>query len=382
MAIQLNELFSSFESFEIDNRERVFEFEVYVPSFARTLVHRYEDDIVIDETIRIGLIPLSFNFWVQSFILLCLQSLFNIMIALAVYYLIVKPQQQLDDDTNHIKKSLAASSTTRRSKGPLPSTSSNTQYYIIGYGLICPFLLLWPFILFQHILEIKNIALMLCLTGAVPNLLLLRVTEAVHGMLPDFCYQSQSTTKQHRQHDEDVGVKLLSSTTSSSEKEKNNPLVMLILYYSATLQFQFDPKTHQPVPLTGKLLRKKLVTFISVFLQTSLLYSFLIPFHYQPFSEPTAIVVDSQQQGLGMPMMLLKVWYFYHPAKLANSFLLASLLSLVLDGTSFFQFVLFVKNVSICTNRPIHLHSHDTRWSIWSWIVILLDDRLGYGRFL
>ena len=324
-------LFSSFESFEIDNREEAFQFEVPIPTVLRRLLLQvyylyidpydpYGDDgdnHIVFQTIRIGVTPLSLKFWIQTFFLLCIQSLFNILIALTVYYFIVKPQRH--NNTNDKKEHTSS------------IVSTSQQSYLIGYGIICPFLLIWPFILFQNILEMKNIALMLCLTGAVPNLLLLRVTEAIHRMLPDFCYQSTATAastkqKQKQLDEDDVNGKVLSSSSSSSYQEEKSPLVMLILYYSATLQFQFDPISHQPIPLTTTILKKKIMKFIAVFVQTSLLYSFLIPFNYQPFTEPS--MIGNQQSTI-----ILKLWYFYHPTKLANSFLLASLLSLVLDGT-------------------------------------------------
>ena len=55
---------------------------------------------------------------------------------------------------------------------------SRLQGFIIGYGFILPFLLLYPLALLEA-LELKNITLMVCVCGAVPNLLLLRVVEAM-----------------------------------------------------------------------------------------------------------------------------------------------------------------------------------------------------------
>jgi hypothetical protein len=294
-----------------DAWEKIFALDLPIPSWMpMTTIFSLDggnssDNFHDASKVRISLIPLSLKFWMQAFILLCLQSLFNIAVATLLYYSIVKPQEEDKRQTNRTRKNALS---------PL----------LIGYGILCPFLLVWPLYLFGNVLEFHNIALMLCLAGAVPNLLLLRVTEAIHGFLPKFCYHSGS--------DSDSPI----TQSSLSKETKRNPLLMMILYYSATLQFQFDPKSKQPIPLTRTLFWKKARKFVSVFIQTSLLYSLLLPYDYKVFSVPTTSVVDQQLTASKVTIftnILSTVWYFYHPAKLANAYLMASLLSLVLDGT-------------------------------------------------
>jgi hypothetical protein len=292
----IHPVLASFDSFENDLREEAFSFHLPIPSSWLSFIFNIQGDDLLKSSpslLRIGLVPLSLQFWVQTFALLCLQSLINIAVAVVVYYTIVKPQRAT-------KRLQNMSKTSSREK------MDSLTPYIIGYGVICPLLLAWPFFLFQNVLEMHNIALMLCLTGAVPNLLLLRVTEAIHGLLPDFCYQTpgQLESAPHRA-----------------------PLTMLILYYSATLQFRFDPKTQQPIRLTRAIFWRKVCIFVSVFLQTSLLYSILLPFDYQVFPEP---ILDDSASVISFSSL----WSFFHPFKLANGLLMASLLSLVLDGTS------------------------------------------------
>ena len=129
---------------------------------------------------------------------------------------------------------------------------------------------------------------MLCLCGAVGNLLTLRVVEATHQMLPGYASKS---------------------------------LGMLVLYFSATLQIKFDPKTQQPVPLTPQIVWTKLCDFVSVFCQTSVLYSILLPYNYEVFPKrPFSLSSVSS------------IFNLYYWGNLANAFLMASLTSLVLDG--------------------------------------------------
>ena len=193
---------------------------------------------------------ISMVFWIQSFLLLSFQSIINIGVAVVVYTTIVKQQRTI-------------------------------QAYLIGYGIVCPLLLYLPFCLIQ-LLEFKNVAFMLCLTGAVPSLLLLRVVEAMHGMLPSFA---------------------------------GNSLGDFVLYYSATLQFQFDDNG-KPKPMTRTIFLHKTWDFLKLFVLTSLLYSLLLPFDYDVFpSRKIASLLD-----------------LYYWGNLFNAFLMASLTSIVLEG--------------------------------------------------
>lgn len=153
---------------------------------------------------------------------------------------------------------------------------------IVGYGIIVPILLFGPFYLLSTF-EFKNVMFILCLVGAVPNLLLLRVIEALHQLTPSFAK-------------DDVG--------------------MLMLYFSASLRIKFDSKTKTPVPFTFKLFISKLTHFVSAFLQASLLYSVLIAHNY---------VVAPERPIHG----ILDLYYW---GNILNAFLMASLTSVVLDG--------------------------------------------------
>jgi hypothetical protein len=181
--------------------------------------------------LSIGVIPLDLGFWVSTFVLLSLQTLMNIAVGFVTFRCIVQE--------------------------PNPRTR-----YLLGYGLLLPgCLLVAPYT--YSTLPFPNVALMLCLCGAVPVMMPFRVIQAMHQQLPEYASKSQA---------------------------------MLILYFSSTLQIQFDAATQQPVPLTRHIFRTKLTAFVRVLVQTSVLYSLLLPHKYQIFPQ-TPIT----QPGISMP---------------------------------------------------------------------------------
>lgn len=163
----------------------------------------------------VGITSFSPLFWLQSLFLVMLQSLLNVGIALIIYKVILRRKE-------------------------------TAQTYLIGYGILCPLLLYLPLYTIR-ILGLQNIALVLCLAGTTPSLLILRSVEAMHGTLPAFAEDSQ----------------------------KN-----FVLYFAATLgfQFNFDTKTKEVMPLTRSELRTKVATFARLFLETSLYLSVLLPY--------------------------------------------------------------------------------------------------------
>lgn len=193
----------------------------------------------------VGVIPLDLGFWITTFTLLCCQALLNMAVALVVYAFLIP---------------------------------NRPNRWLIGYGIVIPALLVAPIWIYAQ-WQVPNIAIMLCLCGAIPNIITLRVMEAMHGTMPDYV---------------------------TSRK-------MLVLYYSSTLQLLFE--NGQPVPLTSQRFWIKLRHFLSVFLQTSLLFSILLATDYHPFSNHlanayamasiTSLVLDGGCSGLGLLTSLL-----------------------------------------------------------------------------
>lgn len=125
-------------SFEYDNRQP--DFFLRIPSVG-----------------SIGIAHLDLMFWLETFILLSLQSMLNVAVAFVVYECIVLPKQRKQQEF---------------------------QSYIIGYGVILPVLLVAPIYILDW-LQLKNVTLMVCIVGALPNLLLLRVLEAMVSLTED-----------------------------------------------------------------------------------------------------------------------------------------------------------------------------------------------------
>lgn len=210
------------------------------------------------KNVKIGLIPLDIGYWITSFALLSCQAVINSLVAIIAYEFLLP-----DNNSNSNTKT-----TTTRTKKMNP--------FLIGYGIILPIMIVGPLIICQY-WQSPNLTMMLTILGAIPNILTLRVVEAMHGKLPDYC---------------------------------QNDRKMTCLYFSSTLLLLV--RDGKPVPFTWTIFWQKVKHFISTFLQTSLLLSLLLANNYQVFpSHPTNI---------------------FYWGNIGNNYLLASLTSTVLDG--------------------------------------------------
>ena len=201
---------------------------------------------------RVGLTGIDLNFWLQSFVLLSLQSVINVVVAIVIYFGIVR--------------------------NPVPQ-----QRYLIGYGFVCPALLVLPFYI-VHTLDLRNMAFILCVAGATPALLIFRCIEAMHKTMPPFAGESMKS---------------------------------FLLYYSTSLQLKFDPKTNKPKTFATSELVSRVLSFIYIFVQTTLLYAFLMPHDYRLFYVPRNSVGD-----------------FFRWQNILNNFLMAWLTGSTLEAGS------------------------------------------------
>lgn len=200
---------------------------------------------------QLGLVPLDIGFWIVAFVLLSAQTAFNALVALITYEFLL----------------------------PTTNKSHTRHRFILGYGLVVPALIFGPCWILHTYWSIPNVACMLAAFGAVPIVLLLRVVEAMHGKLPEYCRTSRSMT---------------------------------CLYFSSTLLLAVDKDGRSPVPLTREVFWAKFRSFSSVLLQSGALFSILLANEYEVF--------PSNKQQL------------WHLGNLANAFLMASVTSLMLDG--------------------------------------------------
>jgi hypothetical protein len=166
-----------------------------------------------------GLIGLDPLFWGQLTFLILLQSVVNLACALLIYTAIV----------------------------PQPGAASA---YLVGYGIICPALILLPFYCIQ-LLDLRNSAMMIA-SAAGPTLLFWRTFEAMYATMPSFATQSLSS---------------------------------FVMYYCSTVQFDFDASTQKVLPVTRASMLRKGTNFLWLFVQASLLFSLLRPVNYEVFPQ-------------------------------------------------------------------------------------------------
>jgi hypothetical protein len=164
-------------------------------------------------------------FWFLAFAFLLLQSIVNMIVGWVVYTFIVKHQ-------------------------------GSSQSYLVGYGVICPLLLCLP-IIFVQSFDLHNMVHLCCFAFTSPALLTFRCLEAMHGVLPSFVFNKQ-------------GQPCLSK---------------FITYYAASIQFNFDPKTDDVMPLTTRELSRRLGHFGKSFIETVILCSLLVPRDYRLFPQ-------------------------------------------------------------------------------------------------
>jgi hypothetical protein len=131
--------------------------------------NKFEDDVREPELLftvpyggTFGITGVDPMFWIQLLIfILLLQTIVNVAVAVPVVVYTWIVQQ---------RGSLSA--------------------YLVGYGVVCPFLLYVPFYLI-HFLDLRNTAFQLA-SAAGQTLLVFRTLEAMYGTMPPFANQSMS----------------------------------------------------------------------------------------------------------------------------------------------------------------------------------------------
>jgi hypothetical protein len=297
-------------------------------------------------SIHIGFVGADIRFWIISFAMLMIQSLVNVLVALIMYYVVVCQQQEhpiqfRQQVPPNINGEKSMTGQTMRLISPLSS-------YIFVYGIICPSLLYLPFLIVQHC-ELHNLAYVICITGATPAILFFKCIATVHGTLSPFIMMMGSVTS--------------SSTTTHHHHRHHHHLYPIslksfIMQYVSAIPFQWDPNTGTFVPFMYSDLWKKVCHFGSVMLQTTILYSIVLPHHYQVFPRrPIHTIVD------------LLYW-----GNIANHYMMASLTALTLDagasGIGILMSILFgLQTVSI-NHSPLTQSSSPSdfwgrRWDVY-----------------
>jgi len=150
--------------------------------------------------------------WLQVSVILTIQSTINAITAISIYYLVVKQRGSL-------------------------------QSYLIGYGIICPALVTFPFQLSQF-LGVHSISMMVGQAG-LSTVVLLRCLMAIHATLPSFV-------------------------------EKDLP--SLVMFFVSPVQFEFDAKSGQVIKSTSESFRVTLWKTIQLTIVLTLVLNTMI-FH-------------------------------------------------------------------------------------------------------
>ena len=188
-----------------------------------------------------ALLPPEFSFYFQLVFLILLQTLFNTILGVFVYKILVRSQQTTKHDT----------------KKDTPSTKA----LLFAYGIALPCVVMGPIYLIRE-LDIRNIGLVIA-TLSTPIVNSLRITEALYGFAP---------------------------------KTAQSNLHNYVTYFSCLYGMEFDDNQQTPKFVTQKFLVQRLTTLLRDFFIVSLLISVLIPHRYQFFD--TEAAVDSMDHTL------------------------------------------------------------------------------------
>lgn len=177
----------------------------------------------------LGVTSVDLRFWMITFGCLLLQTFVNVMVAFIVY------------------------------KGILKHRGTSFSF-LLGYGFVIPTLLYLPGGILP-MLKFRNLTFLGAVSMGSPCLLTYRCLEAMHGTLPRFAYD---TSKAH----------------------KKNSLRQFVTYYASSIQFNLTDKG-DAVPVKWVELQQRMVHFLRMFLETTILSSLMLHYQYQLFDVAT-----------------------------------------------------------------------------------------------
>jgi len=134
-----------------DDREPLFTF--YVPSI-------FTIDGTTTSVNEYGFLGISIIYWIELLGMFLITIVVAAIIGLILYWTIIQPKQ-----------------------------TETTKAYLIGWGLIIPFWIVYPFI-FCHYLDIKNNIFKFLVGGVAPIACFFRTTECIYGFAPSYTTSS------------------------------------------------------------------------------------------------------------------------------------------------------------------------------------------------
>lgn len=209
-------------------------------------------------SVSFGVSKFDVGFWGLSFVALVLQTIINVLVGYVIYETIL-------------------------------SRRDTAVSYVMGYGILLPSICYLSIISLQT-LQFHNMAHMLCISATGPAILTFRCIEAMHGTLPSFAYDTQKPHGANRRS-------------------------RFLLYFASSIQLHFDDKGDIEF-FTWDEMRRKLWYFVRMFVETTLLYSILIPTDFAPFPTKERLTLSD----------------YLHWGNLANNYCVAYCMSVCLES--------------------------------------------------
>jgi len=237
----------------------------------------------VDPTIVYGLFAPCNIYWIEILLFVCLSTVAAAVTAAIVYHFIVAPKK-----------------------------SDTSTAFILGYGVLLPFWLGWPFFIFP-LLDVRNLLLKFVVGGVVPTLMEFRLLEAIHGCCPDH------------------------ATTSLQD---------FVFYFASVLVFERDSKTNSLMPATTRMKLERLRKFVGLMYMMGAFQSILSP--YQDFN----VFGNTISRDGWHSMDRFMTWELY-----ANSLLHAMMFQIYLtthsEGLTFFWLVVTGYQTKKVMNNPL-----------------------------
>lgn len=198
---------------EEDNREPIFRFTV--PQILTNLVGITKgDEEASESSIQLGVLGISLPYWIELLGLVILSLSTAALVGLVLYKTVVEPQK-----------------------------TNTLQAYLIGWGLVLPFWVSFPYLLLQCF-DLRNAIFRFLMGGIAPIICFFRTTETIYGFCPPYVTKS---------------------------------LKDFLFYYATIPKVARVPKTGAPIPCSNAKKAKHLLTFLGLLALTGLLQSILTP---------------------------------------------------------------------------------------------------------
>ena len=242
-----------------------------------------------------ALLPPSISFYYQIVAITFFQSIFNAIVGLLLFKVVIEPQQQQQQAKRFEARDASSKGAKAAAAAAAAAATATTRTapvqpggWLFALGIALPCVVLEP-LLAVRLLRIENAGLIMTfLATAVSNSL--RVLEAAGGFSP---------------------------------APATNNLWNYSVYYSCSFGVDFDPRTSRARPVSKGFVARRVATLARDFVFVCLLLSALRPKGFEAFETRTE--VDAMDHG---PLEMIS------RAHLANNFLVALLLSSTLSQAS------------------------------------------------